>query len=143
MIGLVDDHQSRRRGDDLFDGCALEQIAGRIVGPGQEDDRRLIALDGLKHGIDVQRKIPAGKRHPGVAAAGGLGDQAVHGKPRFRCQQRHVRAGHSHGNELDQFVGPIPQYQRLIGGQAQCLAQLRLECVCGSVGITVECGVAQ
>ena len=108
VVRLVDHDEPRRGAQDLFDRGRREQIAGRVVGIGEKDERGPLARDRRLHGVDVERE-GGGQRHADEAHAGVDRIQPVHHERRLRHEHRRARLRQRRRDELDQFVGSVAE----------------------------------
>ena len=121
-VGLVEDHQARRRLADGHHRLLGDHRAGGVVGRAEEDDLGLAQADGLHRGVGVHGVV-------GVAAgtdetgAGNPRDVGVH---RVGGLERHdlaLRAAEGLHELLDNLVGAVGRPQALgqrahVAGQA-------------------------
>ncbi len=141
-IGLVHHHQA---GGDIQDrleiGCT-EQVAGRVVGIGKKDHRRLVRFNGHPHGIHVELEL-AVQRHPHVVHAHQGGDHAVHDKAGLRRQYHAARLRHGQCDHLDQLVGTVAEQNLHVRRYLHAGAQTLPELACARIGIAVEADFPQ
>ena len=109
-ISLVQHHQTVGGLQDGAHVVRIEQVAGGIVRIGQEDQRRAVRLDGLKHRLTVQTEVgPQRDRHKTDAS-----QPRAHLVHHERGRRRHDRGpglGHQLAQQTDQLIRTIAQHQ--------------------------------
>ena len=73
-VGLVDHHQPRCLFDHPQQRILRKQVAGGVVGIGEEDQRRLVLLDGFEQTVEIESETLRVEGDPHILHAAEGGD---------------------------------------------------------------------